>query len=144
MADVRDLIYHGVREQVRTVLVALGPERIEKGLTAFEDGASNWADCFFARAVGNECNLQRGDPEQTLQRLLGLPSHMPIRITYNLFDEHAKMRGMQGISLSKKELRQFIRAFVDKPQDAAMEVAINQLIASTQSHEMKEMQPTCI
>ncbi len=57
--DVQTAFYHGIRQNIRRVLVALGPERIEKGLTAFEDGASNWSDCFFARAFEGEADLSR-------------------------------------------------------------------------------------
>lgn len=137
MADVRDLFYHGIREQVRTVLVALGPERIEKGLTAFEDGASNWSNCFFARAVAGQCDLHKGDPEKTLQKLLKLDSHMPVRITYNLFDGMADYHGMKGISMSKDELKTFIQGFIEEPSDPAVKAAINQLIATTWVEEPK-------
>jgi hypothetical protein len=106
MADIRDLYYHGIRQQIRRVLNKLGPERTEKGLTAFEDGASNWSECFFARALEGECNLGRhGDPSWQIANALEMDTVVPIKIVWHLFDGVG-----DGKTMSKEELHQFVKA----------------------------------
>lgn len=125
MADIRDLMYHGVRQQVRRVLTAMGPERIDKGLTAFETGASSWSNCFFARAYP-ELNLH-WRPEHQIAEALGMPgNYVPMRITYTLFDG-------AGVMMSKQQLQGFIKDFLDieTEKDAEKMRAINALIEST-------------
>lgn len=86
MADVRDLFYHGVRHQMRRVFQALGPERLDNAITAFEDGHSSWSDCFFARAFP-ELNLNSTpNPEKLLASKLGFSGITPIRIVWHTFD----------------------------------------------------------
>lgn len=88
--DIRDAFYHGIVHQVRRVLDLLGPDRTDKGLTAFEDGASSWSQCFFARALAP--NVLHG--EEDVARILGLYSRstkhgfnlVPIRIIWHTFD----------------------------------------------------------
>lgn len=109
--DVRDAFYHGIREQVRRVLGLLGEERTDKGLTAFEDGASNWSHCFFARALAPE----RLHDEYDVARILGLTTEnvdrplnlVPVRIVYRTFDGCSTM-------ITKKELEQFIVSVRDE------------------------------
>lgn len=105
--ELSNLYYHGIREQIRRVLTLLGEERVDKGLTAFEDGGSNWGSCFFARALAPE----RLSSEFDVCRILGLvkpvisKSHglnvVPVRILYHTFDGCSKL-------MTKKELCDFI------------------------------------
>jgi len=89
MANVNDLFYHGIRQQIRRVLDLLGDERIDKGMTAFEDGEKNWSQCWFARALAPA----RLHSEDDVCRILGLtstdgrPNRVPVRIIYRTFDE---------------------------------------------------------
>lgn len=93
MANVNDLFYHGICHQVRRVVQALGEERTDKGLTAFEDGHSNWSDCFFARALKDEVDLNI-EGELGVAKALGFKSQstesgynlIPVRIVYRTFD----------------------------------------------------------
>lgn len=86
MADVRDLFYHGVRHQMRRVFQALGPDRLDKALTAFEDGESSWSNCFFARAFPELDLVRTGNPEKLLASKLGFNGITPIRIVWHTFD----------------------------------------------------------
>jgi hypothetical protein len=101
--NVNDIFYHGIRSQIRRVLTLLGDERIDNGLTAFEDGASNWSQCFFARAVAPE----RLYSEDDVCRILGLttvdgrPNRVPVRIIYRTFDGLSPM-------MTKKQLADLI------------------------------------
>jgi hypothetical protein len=81
---LQDAIYHGIHDQIRRVLNIMGDERIDRGLSAFEDGASNWRECFFARAY-SDYNLER-DAEKRLMKAMGLNTPIPIRIVYQAFD----------------------------------------------------------
>ena len=112
MPDMRDLIHLGNLIQIRRVLTALGPERIERGLTAFEDGGSNWSHCFFGRAFEGEANLTL-KPEKILMARLGLPTPVPIRIVYQTFD------GANAGLMTKAQLRELIEAVLDesRPQE---------------------------
>lgn len=101
MADVRDLFYHGMRQQIKRVLDAMGEERIDNGLTAFEDGGSNWSACFFARAFP-ELNLNSFNPEAQIARALGMGDNkVPMRIVYHTFDGASHY-------MTKDQLKQFI------------------------------------
>lgn len=120
MADVRDLFYHGVRHQIRRVLEAMGPEKIEMGLTAFENGASNWSACFFARAYP-ELNLNY-DPENVIAKALGMEGNrVPMRIVYRTFDSI-------GVSMTKQGLVEFIRNFLDEKRDPEAQAGIEELL----------------
>jgi hypothetical protein len=111
MADVQDLFYHGIRQQIRRVLTLLGEERVDKGLTAFEDGASNWSSCFFARAFLPE----RIYGELDVCRLLNLTSTttkhgynvVPVRIVYRTFDGCSTL-------MTEDELKEFIVSVRDE------------------------------
>lgn len=126
MADVRDLFYHGIRQNIRRVLVALGPERVDKGLTAFEDGDSNWSECFFARALKPEHDLTRGEPERIICEALGLmttdgrPNRVPVRLVYYTFD---------GVStlITRDEMRKFIEDVRDESRPTEVMNLLRQL-----------------
>ena len=121
MPNVKDLMYHGVREQISRVLKAMGEERILKGISAFENGASTWSACFFARAYP-EVNLVMGDPELRIAELLGRPGNkVPMRIVYRTFDG-------AGISMTKTGMRDFIRAFLDDQRPAEVQDAIDSVL----------------
>lgn len=104
MADLSQIFYSGLREQVRRVIGLLGEERTEAGLTAFVDGQSSWAHCFFARAVMPE----RLHDERDVARILGLRREdgslnlVPVRIVYRTFDGASSM-------MSKQDLHDLIR-----------------------------------
>lgn len=102
--NVQDIYYHGVRDQIRRVLGRMTEEQLDKGMTAFENGGSNWSHCFFARAFGG---LASGDAEQKLMKHLDLDTPIPIRIVYCTFD------GM-GRTMNRKQLRQFIEDVRDE------------------------------
>jgi len=121
MAEMKDLIFHGVRQQISRVLTAMGEKRVLDGISAFEDGASNWSACFFARAYP-EINLHR-DPENQIAELLGMGQNkVPMRIVYRTFD------GM-NITMKKPELLSFCRGFLDKQRDPGVEAAINAVLS---------------
>lgn len=108
MPDVRDLFYHGVRHQIRRVLDAMGTDRIDAGLTAFEDGASNWASCFFARAYPELRFYSTPQAEYAIAEALGMGTNrVPMRIVYRTFDGY-------GIDMTKEQLRSFIEAIRDE------------------------------
>lgn len=101
--NVNDIFYHGIRSQIRRVLEALGDERIDAGLTAFEDGHSSWSDCFFARALAparlhNEVDVCR---ELNFFSTSGAPNLVPVRIIYRTFDGLSSM-------ITKQELVKLI------------------------------------
>ncbi len=116
MANVNDLFYHGIRHQVRRVLVAMGPERVEKGLTAFDDGAPTWNNCFFARAYSDYDLLEGGDPEQRVCELIGIKSAVPVRIVYHLFDD------WKDNHMTKEQLRAMMEEFMDEVRPVSPEV----------------------
>lgn len=121
MPDVKNLFYHGVRDQITRVLKAMGEDRISQGLTAFENGASTWTACFFARAYP-EVNLVIGDPESKIAELLGMPGNkVPMRIVYRTFDG-------AGISMTQKGMLDFIRGFLDEQRPAAVNEAIDSVL----------------
>lgn len=97
MPDVQDLFYHGIRENIRRVVLALGEDRTDKGLTAFEDGSHDWGNCFFARAFKGELQLSYAkDPEKLICEAIGLmttkadgtqyPNKIPVRLVWHTFD----------------------------------------------------------
>lgn len=120
MADVRDLFYHGMRQQIRRVLDALGPERIDKGLTAFETGASNWSACFFARAFP-EINLNHGNAELRVAQALGMgDNRVPMRIVYHTFDGASHF-------MTKQQLRDFIENIRDESRPSEVLELLKQI-----------------
>lgn len=131
MADVRDLFYHGVRHQITRVLKAMGEDRISQGLTAFENGASTWSACFFARAYP-EVNLNMGDPELKIAELLGMPGNkVPMRIVYRTFD------GV-GTVMTRKAMHEFIRSFLDEQRDPSQQKAIDDLLSGVKYEGAEE------
>jgi hypothetical protein len=90
-------------------------DQINKGLTAFDDGSSTWADCFWARVFGEELSGKRGKDrygkvysstlgiEWWIANQLGLESNIPVRIVYQLFDN-------VNTWMTRDDLAAFIRA----------------------------------
>lgn len=111
MPDLSEMYYDGLRQQIARVMHLLGDERIEKGLTAFENGASTWSHCFFARALAPE----RLNGEEDVARILGLKNPntrhglnlVPVRIVYRTFDGASQW-------MTKDDLRQMIRTLQDE------------------------------
>lgn len=115
MPSVKQLMHEGIRHQITRVLEAMGDQRIEKGLTAFKDGASTWTACFFARAYP-EINLLDRDPEARIAELLGMPGNkVPMRIVYRTFD------GL-GIGMTKRGMEDFIVKFLAQNQEDEAEL----------------------
>lgn len=121
MANVADLFYHGALHQIRRVITALGEERTDKGITAFEDGASNWSDCFFARALADDATFQRERNEHGVARTLGFVradgglNLVPVRLVYFAFDNReSKTTGV----LTHEQIKKFIVDVRDESRDA--------------------------
>lgn len=110
--EVGNLFYIGIRQQIRRVLTALGPERTDLGLSAFEDGASNWHECFFARALAQDETFRHERSEIGVAKALGLtyadgrPNLIPVRIVYCTFDGNSKL-------ITRQELNDFITSVRD-------------------------------
>jgi len=122
MPEVKDLFYHGVRHQITRVLKAMGEDRISQGLTAFENGASSWTACFFARAYP-EVNLNIGDPELRIAGLLGMGDNkVPMRIVYRTFDS-------AGFVMTKNGMHEFIRGFLDEQRPDSVNAAIDEVLS---------------
>jgi hypothetical protein len=110
--EVGNLFHIGIRQQIRRVLNALGPERTDMGLTAFEDGQSNWHECFFARALAKDETFINQRNEIGVAKALNLvyddgrPNLIPVRIVYATFDGNSKL-------ITRQELNDFITAVRD-------------------------------
>lgn len=100
--NLQDVFYHGIRDQVRRVVSLMTDAEIERGLNAFENGRSNWSQCFFAQAFP-ALDLDHGEPEQKLMLHFGFKTAIPIRIVYQTFDGC-------GVAMTKQQLADFIRA----------------------------------
>lgn len=155
--DVRDMFYHGLRHQIRRVLTALGPDRIEKGLTAFDSGSSNWSQCFFARAFG-EINLNEHQPgvgqqpkpgkgvpqislpEWTLMHLLHINSHVPIRIVWNLFDQIDAWRMGAAPMMDRATFRKFIEDVLDESRPSE----VLELLKSLNTSDLETKVAVCV
>lgn len=112
--DLHAALYHGVLHNVRRVIDALGPERTDKGLTAFEDGQSNWSQCFFARAFAPEVMLSHlPDPEGVICRELGIlnkegkPNRVPVRLVWRTFDSCSHI-------ITRQKMYEFISSVRDE------------------------------
>lgn len=114
MADMRDVIYHGIRQQIRRVLEKMTDEEIDRGIDAFETGQKNWSHCFFARALEMDKALAPArwaawrfngvwytDPVQWIMVRLGIDSPVPIKLVYQTFDG-------KSTQITTAEMRQFI------------------------------------
>lgn len=136
--NVNDIFYHGIRSQVRRVLDLLGDERIDKGLTAFEDGASNWSQCFFARALAPA----RLDNEDDVCRALGLkttdglPNRVPVRIIYRTFDGCSTM-------ITREELQDLIVSIRDESRPEAVMELLRSINYADVENTPVEMSPSC-
>lgn len=129
MADVRDLMYHGIRHQIRVVLEKLGDDRIDKGLNAFEDGESNWSRCFFAQALADDTRLDSvGNPELEIARVLDIRSKtsksgfnlVPIRIVWRTFDSASNW-------MTKTEMMKFMQDVRDQSRPSEVLNVIRQV-----------------
>lgn len=100
--NVADIHYHGVRDQIRRVISKMTPEQLDAGMTAFQNGSSSWANCFFARAFGGQTEAV-DSPEKFLMEQLDLSTPVPIRIVYCTFD------GL-GKTMTRAQLADFIRS----------------------------------
>lgn len=98
-----NMYYHGIRENIRRVLNVLGDERIDKGLTAFDTGASSWAQCFFARALAPAALHTEFDVARELAMTTsdGRWNLVPIRTIYRTFDGRSNQ-------ITKAQLKKFI------------------------------------
>jgi len=141
--EVNNLFYIGIRQQIRRVLNALGPERTDMGLTAFEDGASNWHECFFARALANDEVFKADRDETGVAKALGLlsengtPNLVPVRIVYATFDGNSKL-------ISRDELNEFIVAVRDGQRpEAVMEVLQQANYKDVNERALPSMAETC-
>ena len=145
MPDVQTMFYHGVRENIRRVLKALGPDRIEKGLTAFEDGASNWSQCFFARALKGEVDLAASRRDQTLVicEILGDPTYklkVPVKMIWHTFDQMGakNYRGV-ALQLTREDMRKFINDVLDESRPAE----VMQLLRSINYDKVEDREFSC-
>lgn len=146
MPDVSTALYHGIRQNMRRVLVALGPERIEKGLTAFDDGASSWDQCFFARAFQGEARLgmtadrRYVDPSLHICQLLGDPAGnmlVPVKMIWHTFDKAQSFHA--GKMMTQAEMKKFITDVMDE----GTPVEVLQLIRDTNYSNIEEMTFSC-
>ncbi len=132
--NINDLVYHAVRQQVRRVLTAMSNDQIELGLTAFEDGGSNWSECFFARALPElnlACCLTDFRATQMIANRLNIGSNVPVRIVWTLFDGVGEQ---DSASMTKAQLRSFIEAVrEDRRPDE-----VRALLASLTPTQMQE------
>lgn len=129
IADIQD---HGTRQQIRRVLLAMTPEQIDKGLSAFVNGSSSWSHCFFARAFAPALNLN-WEPEQQLMEVLKLPTVVPIRIVYFTFDG-------AGVTMNREQLADFIKSCrEDTNRDEVMNFIKS--LGSFEGVENKAIQP---
>lgn len=107
MADLSQVFYAGIREQVKRVVGLLGEERTEKGLNAFVKGSSTWSHCFFAQALAPQHTLHN---ENDVARILGLVNAdgrlnlVPVRIVYHTFDKMSSMITKQQLADMMREL----------------------------------------
>ena len=136
--DVNTLFYHGIRQQIRRVLDLLGPERIDAGMTAFEDGASNWSQCWFARALAPE----RLRDENDVCRILGLysangrPNTVPVRIIYRTFD------GLSPL-ITKEELAKLILDIRDESRPSEVMDLLRSIDYTDAEKTPVRMEPAC-
>lgn len=114
--NIHDAVYHGIRHQIRRVLERMTEDQIDAGLTAFEDGASCWSSCFFARAFPQLHLDTVRNPTKTIADFLAIGTNVPVRIVWTLFDGVGK--DVFG-SMTKEQLRAFIYAARDerRPQE---------------------------
>lgn len=114
--DVANIFYHGICEQVRRVLNILGEERTDMGLTAFEDGASNWSHCFFARALAPQRLGGEYDVAKALDLWNGDKTRLnvvPVRIVYRTFDGASSM-------MTKEQLKALIVQIRDESREPGL------------------------
>ena len=131
--NIQDVFYHGVRQQIRRVLTTMGPEKVDLGLTAFEDGSHDWANCFFARAYP-ELDLKHY-AENQLCKALGLKTYIPIRMVYCTFDG-------AGAVMTSEQLKKFIEDIRDDMRPEGVMDVLRSLDFS-KAEETEAGVPTC-
>lgn len=130
--NIQDAFYHARIVHIRNVLTALGPVRVAKGMTAFDDGQSNWSHCFFARAFAGELDLH-GRPEVQLKEALKLPSIVPIRFVWRAFDSAA------SAGMKRAELKAMIEKLTTQDHDDA----VDKFLASIAFDEAQPVELVC-
>lgn len=134
--NIQDIQYHGIREQCSRILKLMTNDEIDNGLTAFEDGASSWASCWFARALPY-LYLDEGQAERKLMEHFKLGTAIPIRMMYCTFDG-------AGVQMTKDALRQFIEAIRDERRPAEVnEILRNIDFSGVEDREIVHTGPTC-
>lgn len=148
MPDFALMQHHARAHQIRRCLQAMSDEQIDSGLTAFDNGASSWSNCFWARVfegfdlykIGADgYTAKRGDKHRSHYAIewfiadrLGLESNMPVRIVYNLFDGDGVRNGM-----SRGQLRDFIhRARLEGDHDPQVLQLLAELGNDVESAEL--------
>lgn len=143
--DIQTAFYHGIRHNIRRVLTALGPARVDKAMTAFDDGASNWNECFFARAFKGELDLSadlstdkefqwekqfpKADaPEIKIMAALDIPSVVPIRLVWHTFDSHSKL-------ITREQLQKFVADVQNEAYAASADEFLKQFDFTTEVEE---------
>lgn len=104
--NIQDIFSQSRTQMVRLVVNSLGPVRVAKGLTAFEDGKSNWGQCFFGRAFKDEAILHSYDAEETIMEITGIKTRVPIRFVWTAFD------GLKATGLNRDQLKDLINNIV--------------------------------
>jgi hypothetical protein len=136
--NVNDAFYHGIRHQIRRVLEKLGDERIDAGMTAFEDGASNWSQCWFARALAPE----RLRDETDVARILGFKNGsggwnlVPVRIIYRTFDGCSTL-------LTRDELAKLITDIRDESRPSEVMQLLRSINYTNVETTPVQMEPSC-
>lgn len=115
--DIQTAFYHARYQHLRNVLTALGPIRVAKAMTAFEDGRSNWSQCFFARAFEGELDLNNRvvvpveilerkilAPEWQIMNALKFKTVIPIRFVWQAFDRHNRGTTREKLQNMCKEI----------------------------------------
>lgn len=92
---------------IRQVLDKLSDDEFDRGLHAFEDGASNWSRCFFAQALPHLRLNTCADPERVLMIHFNFKTYQQIRAVWQTFD------GM-GQHITRAEMVQFMQDVRDQ------------------------------
>ena len=135
--DLKTVMYHGRIQLLRTMVDALGQNRLAKGLTAFDDGESTWSECFFARAFEGEMNLRSRTAENQIKSKLGMKSIVPIRFTWQAFDS------ARSTGIDRKELQRLLREIMVTKDLESLNLELNPLVNVPSYDEGKECILTC-
>lgn len=145
--DLKTILYHGRIQLLRVVVDGLGQNRVAKGLTAFDDGDSNWGECFFARAFKGELDFtdrtiffNDHQIETAIMAATGIKTKVPIRFTWQAFD-NAKTTG-----INRQQLQKFLRELMvekDLESLSLSDLESNPLINVPTFDEEKEVNLVC-